>query len=154
MEAQEIGRTLLEAREKMGYSRNALVHTKKLKGKITGEGLRKIEHGERIPHFENIRLLGDVLGLSEKRIKELEETAFEARVERIAKKTHRQKVTFQIKGRPIKLLTPQADKKMETSIRQSVSEMGKIVEKIGGSQQDVEYFTRHARNILYKHMSS
>jgi transcriptional regulator with XRE-family HTH domain len=149
-----IGQAFLEAREKLGYSRNALVQTKKLKGKITGEGLRKIEHGERIPHFENIRLLGDVLGLSDRRIKELEKDALSARVERIVKKTHREKVTFQIKGRPLKMLTPQADKKMEASIRQSVDEMGKVITKIGGSSMDVEYFTRHARNILYKNLGS
>jgi transcriptional regulator with XRE-family HTH domain len=150
----EIGKVLLEARQKKGYSRNALVHTKKLKGKITGEGLRKIEYGERIPKFPTLRLLADTLGISDGRLRQLEKIALEKQVERLAKKTGREKVTFQIEGKPIRMLHIRADKHLEDKVRNVVEDMAKIVDMYGVMDEDVAHFRRHARTVLLKQFSA
>jgi len=152
---QEIGKVLKQAREEAGYSRNALVQTKKLKGKITGEGLRKIEYGERIPRFETLRLLAEALGISDRNIRALEKTALEKTVERTVKKLGREKVTFQVEGRPVKMaISNVSSSKVVNQVRQAIEDMTKIVNLYGVMAEDVAHFRRHARTVLLKQFSA
>lgn len=156
MNTQEIGigKVLMNARIEQGYSRNALVQTKSLKGKITGEGLRKIEYGERIPRFETLRHLANALGLKEKHIVALERQALEKTVERITKKSHREKVSFQIEGRPVRMVTTQSSSKLENKVRDAVEQMTSVMNLYGLMNEDVAHFRRHARTILLKQFST
>ena len=151
-QAAVIGRTIMQARVDAGYSRNALVHTRKLKGRITGEGLRKIEQGERVPRFENIKLLGDVLGLSDHKIRELQHLALEKNVERVTKRSGNASVTFQIHGKPVKVEALPPKRKTEAFVRSVVEDLIKIVDKYGVMREDLEHFRRHARNQMFKHL--
>lgn len=154
MNTEEIGKVLMRARQDKGYSRNALVQTKKLKGKITGEGLRKIEYGERIPRFETLRLLAETLGISDRNIRNLERQALEKTVERIAKKTGREKVTFQVEGRAVRLLATPSSSQLENRVRSAIEDLTKLVDVYGVMKEDVAHFRRHARSVLIKQFSA
>lgn len=153
-QAAVIGRTLMEARKNAGYSRNALVHTRKLKGKLTGEGLRKIEQGERIPRFENIKLLGDVLGLSDREVKKLQYLALEKNVERVTKRSGNASVTFAIEGKAIKVEALPPKRRTERFVRTVVDDLLKVVEKYGLMEADLEHFRRHARSAILKQLQA
>lgn len=154
MNTSEIGQVLMKARMDKGYSRNALVHTKKLEGKITGEGLRKIEHGERIPKFATIRLLAQTLGLSDRNIRALERQALEKTVERITKKSGREKVTFQVEGRAVRQVTSPTDADLENRMRLAIEDLAKIVDRYGVMKEDIAHFRRHARGVLIQKFSA
>lgn len=153
-QAVEIGRVFEAARLSHGYtSRASLVETKKLRSKITQEGLRKIERGERVPRLENIRLLSEVLGLSERRTKALEKLALEANIQRVTRRAGNATVDFKIEGKPVKLFALPPKRKVEHVVREIVEELSQIVYKYGVMDEDVEHFRRHARHSLLKRMA-
>lgn len=152
--AVEIGKVFEEARHKRGYSRNAVVQTKKLRGKLTSEGLRKIEKGERVPRFETIRTLAEAFELPESQIRKLETKALELTVERTAKKLPRSSVSFQVKGAPLRIIQrPKAEKKQEAFVRGVVEELVDMIHKYGVMEADETHFRQFARNTIYKHMT-
>lgn len=154
VQTQDIGKALKQAREKMGYSRNALVNTRALKGVITGEGLRKIEYNERVPRFPTLRKLADVLGIDKKHLSRLEETAFEKQMERVAKRANREKVTVRVGGKIVRTLHTPHDKKLEAKVRTAIDEMAQVVNMYGVMDEDVAHFRKHARSIVLKHFSA
>lgn len=155
MQTQSIGDIIRKARETKGLSRNALVHSKKLKGKITGEGLRKIEYGERIPRFPTLRMLADALGMSDSRLKQLEEQALEKQAERFAKKAGREKVTFKVQGRHVNLVGSRThNAELEKRVRGAVEELIPLIDMYGVLMgDDKEHFRPRARQIILKHFS-
>lgn len=151
--AVEIGRAIREARLDHGFkSRAALVETKKLKGKITQEGLRKIEQGERVPRLENLRSLADALLIGPKKTRALEKMALEANVVRMARRAGNATVTFQIEGKPLRVDSLPPKRKTESFVREAVSNLVAVVNKYGILDADVEHFRRHARSILLKQL--
>ena len=154
-QARTIGAAIMEARLAAGYqSRASLVETKKLRSKLTQEGLRKIEHGQRVPRLENIRLLGETLGLSQRKLKELERLAMEANIARTVRRSGNATVTFEIEGKPVKLFALPPKRKTERFVREVVGELVKVVNRYGVMEQDVEHFRRHARSALLKRLAS
>lgn len=152
-EAIQIGRTIHDARIEAGYdTRPDFVNSRPLKGKITAEGLRKIEAGERIPRLETIEQIGRKLGLSNRRIKELQKMALSKNIERVTRRAGNVNVRFEIEGKQVHLTRLPAQKKVEGFVREVVEELVGLVERIGGSQQDQDYFRRHARSTLIKRL--
>lgn len=152
-QAKIIGEMLMDARLKKGYrSRAQLVDTRRLRNKITQEGLRKIEHGERVPRLENIRLLAETLGLSKKKTKEMETLALEANIQRVTRRAGNATVSFEIEGKPLKMFALPPHRKTEKFVREAVVELVGIVDKYGVLDQDLEHFRRTARNVLLKRM--
>lgn len=146
--AVEIGRIIKNARLRQGYvSRASLVDTKTLRGKITGEGLRKIEEGERVPRMENIRLLAKALKLDENPVlvRKLENLAVRQYVTRAARKAGNCAIEFKINGTPMQVLPLPPKRKSEAFVRAVVEDLVKIVDKYGVMQEDLEHFRRHAR---------
>lgn len=153
-QAKIIGEMIKDARLKNGYdSRAQLVGTKKIRARLTQEGLRKIEHGQRVPRLENIRLLAATLGISERKTKQMERLALEANVQRVTRRAGNANVTFQIEGRPIKMFALPPHAKTETFVRETVGELVKLIDRYGVMSKDVEHFRRHARNVLLKRMA-
>lgn len=151
--AIEIGRTIREARLNKGYSnRSAFVQTRKLSGKITGEGLRKIEEGERVPKFHNLRLLADALDLSDDVVRSMEKKALKTNVERVTRRAGNIPVSFKIDGEPMKIATLPPHRKVEGFARDVVEELVKLVDKYGVLPEDLVHFRRHARHVLLKRL--
>lgn len=151
--ATEIGNTLRQARLDMGYtSRATAVETKKLKGRITQEGLRKIEHGERIPKLENLQRLAETFGLSQKKTQELVRGALEANIKRAAKRAGNATVTFQIEGRPVRVHALPPNRKVEAFVRETVEKLLGRMEKYQVRPEDLVDFRMHARAILLKQL--
>jgi hypothetical protein len=154
-QAKVIGDTIMEARLAKGYSsRASFVETKQLKARLTQEGLRKIEHGQRVPKLENLRLLGETLGLSPRKLRELERLALEATIERAARRAGNATVTFEIEGKPVKLYALPPQRKTEKFVRDVVSKLVTMVSRYGVLDEDVEHFRRHARSTLLKRLAS
>jgi transcriptional regulator with XRE-family HTH domain len=154
-QAKIIGDAIMEARLANGYrSRASLVDTKKLKSKITQEGLRKIEHGQRVPKLENLRLLAETLGISQRKIRELEKLALEANIQRATRRAGNATVSFEIEGKPIKLFALPPKRKTEAFVRRTVDELVRVVNRYGVLPKDTEHFRRHARSILLRRLSS
>lgn len=154
-QAIEIGRAIETARLANGYeSRQQLVDTRKLRNKITQEGLRKIEKGERVPRLENLQMLCDALGISGKKTKELAKLAVEANVKRLARRAGNATITFQLEGKPIKVFALPPKRKMESFVREVVTDLVSVVDKYGVLPQDIEHFTRHARSILLRKLTA
>lgn len=154
-QAVEIGRVIRDARLQLGYENRAqLVNSRPLKGKITAEGLRKIEAGERVPRLETIEELGNKLGLSKRRIKALQKIALETNIGRVTRRAGNVDVRFEIDGKPIRLTRLPAKKKVEGFVREVVDELTGLIDRIGGSQQDQDYFRRHARDVLIKRLEA
>ena len=152
--ALEIGRTIREARLDMGYTtRASLVETRPLKGKITQEGLRKIEQGERVPRFENLDLIARTLGLSKHKVKELKELALRTSIARVTHQMSNADVTFEIEGRPMRVTALPPKRNAEAFVREAVEELLKLVDKYGVLPADLVPFRRHARNILLHKLS-
>lgn len=152
--AQEIGRIIREARLDKGFTtRASLVESRPLKGKITQEGLRKIEQGERVPRFKNLDLIARTLGLSKMKVHELERLALRTSIERVTKQISNSDVTFEIEGRPMKVKTLPPKKQVEHFVRDSVEELLKVVEKYGVLPDDLVHFRRTARHLLLKKLS-
>lgn len=153
-QAKEIGDIIMSARLAKGYeSRAQLVETKRIKSKLTQEGLRKIENGERVPRLENIRLLAETLGLSGRKIKKMEQLALEANIQRVTRRAGNATVTFEIEGKPVKMFALPPRKKTEAFVRDVVSELVSVVDKYGVMEKDVEHFRRSARNVLLKRLA-
>jgi transcriptional regulator with XRE-family HTH domain len=153
-QAKEIGEAIMQARLEHGYnSRASLVETRKLKTRITQEGLRKIERGERVPRLENLRLLCETLGISRSRTKQLESLALDAVIQRVARRAGNATVTFEIEGRPLKVFALPPKRKTEAFVRDVVRELVSVVDKYGLLDKDVEHFRRHARNVLLKRLA-
>jgi len=151
--AVEIGKTIRQARIDHGFkSRASLVGTKKLKGKITQEGLRKIEQGERVPRLENLRALAEALDIGPKNIRKLERMALEANVARVTRRAGNATVTFQIEGKPLRIDALPPKRKSEAFVRDTVHQLVEIVSKYGIMEEDVEHFRRYARSVLYKQL--
>jgi predicted transcriptional regulator len=150
---REIGKTIREARLNKGYeSRASLVGTKKLAGKITQEGLRKIEAGERVPRLENLRMIAEALGLKEKAIKSLEQMALRANVERAVKRSGNANVMVAIQGKPLRIAQLPPKRKTEAFVRGAVTELLDVVKKYGVGAADEEHFRQHARAILLRRL--
>lgn len=154
--AVEIGETLRKARLDRGYeSRASLVETRKLRGKIGSEGLRKIEAGERIPRLENLRILGEALGLPERKIKELEKKALVVNVERQVRKAGNVNATVHITGTPVRVEALPPRRKVEAYARKTVNDLIVLADRMGWFQieQDREWFRRHARSTLLRNLN-
>lgn len=153
--AVEIGKALRQARLDNGFkSRAALVETKRLKGKITQEGLRKIEQGERVPRLENLRSLAEALSIGPKNTRKLERMALEANVLRVARRAGNATVTFQIEGRPLRVDAIPPKRKTEAFVREAISKFGPLLSKLGIEiEEDLLYFKRHARSILLEQLA-
>jgi transcriptional regulator with XRE-family HTH domain len=153
-QAREIGEVLMQARLEHGYeSRASLTETRKLRTKLTPEGLRKIERGERVPRLENLRLLCETLGISDRRAKKLERLALEANVQRVTRRAGNATVTFEIEGKPVKVFALPPRRKTEAFVRGVVGELVSLVDKYGLLEKDVDHFRRHARNVLLKRLT-
>lgn len=153
--ALKIGKVIEEARIGHGYtSRQSFVDTRRLKGTITQEGLRKIEKGERIPRLENLRRIGQTLGINDRRMKELEELALRENVKRVAKKSDRQ-VVLHISGKPMVVNPLPPKKKHEDVTRRAVDRIVEAtVDKYGVLPEDIEHFRRYARAIILEELKS
>lgn len=153
-QAKLIGDEIMQTRLMSGYtSRAGLVETKKLRGKITQEGLRKIEHGERVPRLENLQLLCEVLGISKRKTKEMEKLALEANIQRVARRAGNVTVTFEIEGKPVKMFALPPKRKTEMFVRDVVGNLVKVVEKYGVLEADIDHFRRHARAALLRQLA-
>lgn len=151
--AIRIGKAVRNARIDAGYTnRSEFVRTGKLKGKLTGEGLRKIEDGERIPRLENLRLLGEALGMSKKTVKDLERAAMTQAIERAVRSAGNADVEVKILGAPLRLLRLPVTRKVETFVREIVTELLSAVEKYGVMEEDINHFRRYARSSLLRHL--
>ena len=151
--AQEIGRIIREARLGAGFStRASLVESRPLKGKITQEGLRKIEQGERVPRFKNLDLIARTLGLSKKKVKGLEELALRTAVARVTHQVANSDVTFEIEGKPMAVKALPPKRKSEEYVRASVEDLLKLVDGYGVLAADLAHFRRMARHILLKRL--
>jgi transcriptional regulator with XRE-family HTH domain len=153
--AQEIGRIIREARLDKGFStRASLVESRPLKGKLTQEGLRKIEQGERIPRFKNLDLIARTLGLSKKKIRELEDLALRTSIERVTRQVSNSSVSFEIDGKPMTVKSLPPKRQIEFFVRGTVEELLKVVDKYGVLPDDLEHFRRVARTIILKKLSA
>lgn len=154
--AKRIGKTLKNARVDMGYSkRRQFVQKTQLKNKITSEGVRKIEEGERVPRLENIRMLGEALELPEKTLKLLEKLALRANVSRVAKRAGNAKITFRIEGVPLQIQRLPPKRKAEEFARQVVSDIIPVLTKLGMEiPEDVDYFRRNARQAILQRLET
>ena len=154
-QAKIIGDTIMDARLAKGYkSRLSLVETRRLRNKITQEGLRKIERGQRVPGLENIRLLCETLGISDRKAKQLEKLALEVNVQRAVRRSGNATVTLEIEGKPVKLFALPPQRKTERFVRGVVGELVALVGRYGVLDKDVEHFRRHARSTLLKRLAS
>lgn len=152
-QARVIGGMIRDARLENGYtSRSSLVGTKKLKNRLTQEGLRKIEQGERVPRLENLHLLCSVLGISKKKTTQMERLALEANIQRATKAAGNATVSFKIEGKPVKMYAVPPKRRTETFVRDVVGELVTIVRRYGVLDEDVDHFRRHARSALLKRM--
>lgn len=153
--AQKIGKVIYQNRLNQGFKhRSDLVDTASVKGRLTQEGLRKIEQGERIPRLENLELLGKALNLSKKKVQELEEMALEENIKRVTRRAGNAPVEFKIHGHALKMTALPPTRKTEAFVRETVSDLIKLVEKYGIMAEDVEHFRRHARGILTKKLEN
>lgn len=153
-QAKIIGDEIMTSRLAHGYeTRSSFVESRKLKGKLTQEGLRKIEHGERVPRLENLRLLCETLGISKKKTKEMERLALEANIQRVARRAGNATVTFEIEGKPIKIQALPPKRKTEAFVRDAVSELVMMVDKYGVMEADVDHFRRFARSALLRRLA-
>jgi transcriptional regulator with XRE-family HTH domain len=153
--AQEIGKIIRDARIDKGFpTRASLVGSRPLKGKITQEGLRKIEQGERVPRFENLELIARTLGLSDKSVKKLERLALQTSIARATRQAGNVDVSFRIEGRPMKVMALPPKRKTEAFVRGAVEDLLKVVNKYGVLPEDLEHFRSHARDILLKKLSA
>lgn len=149
-----IGKILRNARIDKGYhSRSSLVETKGLKGRLTHEGLRKIEAGERVPRLENLRAIAEALGLKEVAIRRLERMALQSKVSTVARKAGNASISFAIDGKPFRVESLPPRRKTEHFVRGAVTELLDVVRKYGILEADEEHFRRHARAILLKRLS-
>ncbi len=154
MESNRIGRALEDARLSKGFTtRSELVSQQKLKGKLTQEGLRKIEIGERIPRLETLRLLAKVLGLKRSVMKPLEHEALKTNIMRTVKKTGNATVSFSLDGVPVKMWALPPKKKTEQFVRGTVTAMLKRLEKYGLSEQDLASIRMELREVLYSQLN-
>lgn len=150
-----IGETIRKLRVDGGFkSRASLVGSRPLKGKITQEGLRKIEAGERVPKLETLRRLTKALGASETTTKMLEDLALRKSIERVTRRVGNVKVRFSINGRPMDIERLPPKKKTEAFVRKSVSELMEVANTLGLlMEQDEEFFRLRARSILIENLS-
>ena len=153
--ATRIGEVIFAARRDKGYaSRASLVETVKLKGRITQEGLRKIEAGERIPKLENLRLLGEVLGLGVKKIRQLEKLALSESVKRVTRRAGNVSATVLIDSKPIRVESLPPKRKVEEYARKTTEEIMSLAEKLGWFKipEDRAWFRRHTRQTILKNI--
>lgn len=134
------------------HSRASLVETRKLRGVITQEGLRKIEGGERVPRLENLQALASVLGLGPKKTKELEKLALEANVLRASKRSGNASISFIINGKPLRVEPLPPKRKVEKFVREAVDVLVNLVTKYGVMDADVHHFRMNARHVLLSHL--
>lgn len=146
-----IGTVLRNARLDAGYTtRVEFVETAPLKGKLTDEGLRKIEEGERVPRCENIRRIARAAGLSDEMTRRLEQLALTKSVERVTRRgAGNASVTVHIEGTPVKVAALPPRKEVETFLRAAVNETVELAKRYG-TLQDEAAFRRRARANLYK----
>lgn len=149
-----IGKIFYEERIRCGYiSRSSLVESKQLKGKLTGEGLRKIEQGERLPRQENIELLGKVLGLSDSKIKEISTLAMSENIKRVTRRAGNVDVKLEIDGKAVRIVHLPPMQKVEEFAREVAEELVKMVDSYGVMEEDISHFRRYARSVILRHLS-
>lgn len=154
--ATRIGDFIFQARRDAGFkSRASLVESSRLKGRVTQEWLRKIEAGERVPKLENLRLLGEALGLGIRKIKQLEKMALGEQVKRVTRRAGNVAATIQIEGVPIHVERLPPKKKAEAFARKSTEEIMALAERLGWFKipEDREWFRRHSRQVLLRNIS-
>jgi hypothetical protein len=154
--AIEIGKVLKNARlDSNNTSRRQFVQKKELKGKITSEGVRKIEEGERVPKLENIRLLAGALNLPKKQVKRLEDMALKKTVERATRKAGNISVTFKIAGEPMLIQRLPPKRKAEMFARDVVQDLIPVLGKLGVEiPEDIDLFRRTARSMVLKRLET
>ncbi len=149
--AQKIGKTVRDARLDAGYeTRTSFLETAKMKKKLTEEGLRKIENGERVPRLRNLRLLCAALGLPHNETKGLEDLALRTNLERAAHQAGNEKCVVRVTGKTVSVRPDRAQLQEEEFARKSVNELIELITSMGGfSTEEAEtYFRRHARHVL------
>lgn len=155
VQAEAIGRVIKQARLDNGFkSRASLVETKKLKGVLTQEGLRKIEGGERVPKLENLHALAGVLGLGVQVTKALEKLALEANIKRVTRRAGNASVSFIIDGKPVKIEALPPKRKVEKYVREVVDKLVVVVAKYGVLEADLQHFRMNARHILLSNLKA
>jgi transcriptional regulator with XRE-family HTH domain len=154
--AVEIGETIKKMRIDKGYeSRSSFVESRTLKNKITQEGLRKIEAGERVPKIDTLRRLTKALGASSRVVKQLERLALEKHVERATRRAGNVDVKFSIEGKSVEVTTLPTKKRTEDFVRRTVDDLIEIGNRLGITDgQDEKYFRQHARNILLRNLAA
>lgn len=155
-QATQIGDTIRKLRLDGGYtSRASLVDSRPLKGKITQEGLRKIEAGERVPRLETLHRLTTALGASPSTVKRLETLALRTSIERATRRAGNVKVHFSIQGKPMDVESLPPKRKTEAFVRKTVSDLIEVAERLGLiADEDDEYFRQHARHIILKNLAT
>ena len=150
-----IGAVIRDARLRAGYeSRNQFVESVPLKGKLTAEGLRKIEAGERVPRMETIETLGRKLGFSDRRIRQLQKISLESNVVRAARRAGNVDVTVHMEGKPIHVSRLPPRRKVDGFVQEVVQELSGYIDLMGGSTDDVEYFRRKAKEVLLRRLTA
>lgn len=155
--ALKIGRTVRDARLDAGYdTRASFLDTVKMKKKLTEEGLRKIEAGDRVPRLETLRRLCGALGLSTPTCKNLEELALRTNLERAAVQAGNGGCVVQVRGKVISARPAQAQPQQEEFVRKSVDEIMEVVGQMGGfATPDMKsYFRRHTRRVLLSNLNA
>jgi transcriptional regulator with XRE-family HTH domain len=153
-DAVEIGKEVMRLRLDRGYtSRVSLVESRPLKNKLTEEGLRKIEAGERVPRVETLHRICKALGLSARKTKILEKRALEKVVERAARRSGNIAVKIEIEGSPVFVPRLPPPRKVETFVRDSVTDLVEIVRLYGVMERDLDHFRMHARAVLHRKLN-
>jgi len=150
-----IGDVIKNARLKAGYdSRSQFVESVPLRGKLTAEGLRKIEAGERVPRMVTLERLGRQLGFSERRIRELQKLSLESNVVRAARQAGNVDVTVHMEGKPIHVSRLPPRRKVDGFIQEVVQELTMYIGLMGGSEDDVRFFREKAREALLRRLNA
>lgn len=154
METNLIGRAIEDARLRNGFStRSELVNQPKLKGKLTQEGLRKIEQGARVPRLETLQLLAKVLGLTKATVRPLERAALRTNIMRAVKRSGNATVSFRIDGEPVKMFALPPKRKTEQFVRSVVTSMLAKLEKYGLSEEDMGRIRMELREVLHSRLN-
>lgn len=154
-QAQEIGNTIRQLRLEGGYdSRSSFIGTKSLKGKLTQEGLRKIESGERVPKMETLHRLTHALGASPEVVKKLEHLALEKSIERATRRAGNVSVQFAIDGQMLDVSALPTKKQTEDFVRKTVDDLIEVTKRLGmDGPDDEKYFRQRARAVLLRNLT-
>lgn len=152
-EAKIIGKTITKARLAAGYdNRVDLVETRVLRGKLTSEGLRKIEDALRTPRVETVQNLCRALSIPAKTEKHLKRLAVQAAVKRAARRAGNIDVKVKVGGQALALWHLPPTKKIERFVRDVVTDVTRLMDRIGIPDQDIDFVRKSTRGILHAHL--